>query len=104
MNKKEIDVSYASMRQAWQEKKFYYFALFIWACRSRNAIYKRLWVVLILTGQWFSKPVLVITQTLTCNNVLSFQVPRVFINGKCIGGGDETQALEQSGKLSGLLQ
>lgn len=31
-------------------------------------------------------------------------VPRVFINGKCIGGGDETQALEQSGKLSELLQ
>ena len=31
-------------------------------------------------------------------------VPRVFINGKCIGGGDETMALESSGKLSTLLK
>ena len=30
--------------------------------------------------------------------------PRVFINGKCIGGGDETMALESSGKLSTLLK
>jgi len=28
----------------------------------------------------------------------------VFINGKCIGGGDETMALESSGKLSTLLK
>ena len=28
-----------------------------------------------------------------------FQVPRVFINGRFIGGGDETQAAESSGQL-----
>ncbi|ESO88268.1 hypothetical protein LOTGIDRAFT_234601 [Lottia gigantea] len=31
-------------------------------------------------------------------------VPRVFINGKCIGGGDETAQLESQGKLKALLQ
>ena len=30
-------------------------------------------------------------------------VPNVFIGGSSIGGGDETAALQQSGKLSGLL-
>ncbi|KAK2163850.1 hypothetical protein LSH36_73g01000 [Paralvinella palmiformis] len=30
-------------------------------------------------------------------------VPRVFIKGKCIGGGDETMAAHQSGKLKQLL-
>jgi len=29
-------------------------------------------------------------------------VPRVFINGKCIGGGDETAALQKKGKLAAL--
>ena len=31
-------------------------------------------------------------------------VPNVFIGGKTIGGGDETVALEQSGKLRAMLQ
>ena len=31
-------------------------------------------------------------------------VPRVFINGKCIGGGDDTGALEQKGDLQRLLR
>merc|ERR1712127_153098 len=31
-------------------------------------------------------------------------VPRVFIAGKCIGGGDETAALERSNKLRGMLE
>ena len=31
-------------------------------------------------------------------------VPRVFIGGKCIGGGDETQALHNKGKLGPLLK
>ena len=31
-------------------------------------------------------------------------VPRVFIGGKCIGGGDETQALHSKGKLEPLLK
>jgi len=31
-------------------------------------------------------------------------VPRVFIGGKCIGGGDETAALHRNGKLNQLLQ
>jgi glutaredoxin 3 len=31
-------------------------------------------------------------------------VPRVFINGKCIGGGDDTSALEKRGELEGLLR
>lgn len=31
-------------------------------------------------------------------------VPRVFINGKCIGGGDDTQALDQKGQLSIMLK
>ena len=31
-------------------------------------------------------------------------VPRVFIGGKCIGGGDETQALHNKGKLEPLLK
>ncbi|CAF0767792.1 unnamed protein product [Rotaria sp. Silwood1] len=31
-------------------------------------------------------------------------VPRVFINGKCIGGGDDTMALEKRGDLERLLR
>ena len=31
-------------------------------------------------------------------------VPRVFIGGKCIGGGDETAAADKSGKLRGMLE
>ena len=31
-------------------------------------------------------------------------VPRVFINGRFVGGGDETLALKNSGELSKLLQ
>jgi len=31
-------------------------------------------------------------------------VPRVFIGGKCIGGGDETVAAHRSGKLEGMLR
>ena len=31
-------------------------------------------------------------------------VPRVFIGGKFIGGGDETAAADKSGKLQGMLQ
>ncbi|CAF1297894.1 unnamed protein product [Rotaria magnacalcarata] len=31
-------------------------------------------------------------------------VPRVFINGKCIGGGDDTVALEKRGDLERLLK
>jgi glutaredoxin 3 len=30
-------------------------------------------------------------------------VPRVFIKGKCIGGGDDTERLERDGKLKQLL-
>lgn len=31
-------------------------------------------------------------------------VPRVFIAGKCIGGGDDTARLNQDGKLKQMLQ
>ena len=31
-------------------------------------------------------------------------VPRVFINGKCIGGGNETSSAHQSGELEKLLR
>ena len=31
-------------------------------------------------------------------------VPRVFIGGKCIGGGDETSTLHRNGQLATLLQ
>ena len=31
-------------------------------------------------------------------------VPRVFIGGKCIGGGSETRALNESGQLKKLLE
>ncbi|CAH1797886.1 unnamed protein product [Owenia fusiformis] len=31
-------------------------------------------------------------------------VPRVFINGKSVGGCDETTALDKSGKLSAMLK
>ena len=31
-------------------------------------------------------------------------VPRVFIGGKCIGGGDETQAMHNKGQLGPLLK
>lgn len=31
-------------------------------------------------------------------------VPRVFINGKCIGGGNETASLHKSGELESLLR
>ena len=33
-----------------------------------------------------------------------FQVPRVFIAGKFVGGGDETAALDRQGKLKTMLQ
>jgi glutaredoxin 3 len=35
--------------------------------------------------------------------IACFQVPRVFINGQCIGGGDETLAAENRGNLKQLL-
>ena len=31
-------------------------------------------------------------------------VPRVFIGGKCIGGGDDTEALDRAGQLKPLLE
>ena len=31
-------------------------------------------------------------------------VPRVFIDGKCIGGGDDTERLARSGELQKMLQ
>ena len=31
-------------------------------------------------------------------------VPRVFIGGVCIGGGDETVAADRAGKLRGMLE
>ena len=31
-------------------------------------------------------------------------VPRVFIGGKCIGGGDETMSAHKSGKMQKMLQ
>ena len=31
-------------------------------------------------------------------------VPRVFIAGKCIGGGDDTERLNRDGKLKEMLQ
>lgn len=31
-------------------------------------------------------------------------VPRVFIGGKCIGGGDDTEALSNTGQLRPLLE
>ena len=31
-------------------------------------------------------------------------VPRVFVGGKFIGGGDETEAAHKSGKLKGILE
>lgn len=33
-----------------------------------------------------------------------FQVPRVFINGNCIGGGSDTKQLHQQGKLLPLIE
>ena len=30
-------------------------------------------------------------------------VPRVFVNGNCIGGGDDTAALAANGKLAKML-
>lgn len=33
-----------------------------------------------------------------------FKVPRVFIGGKCIGGGDETAKLERDNKLKPALE
>lgn len=50
----------------------------------------------------------------TCNSLLLFvkyccehwlfQVPRVFINGQCIGGGSDTKQLHQQGKLLPLIE
>ncbi len=33
-----------------------------------------------------------------------FQVPRVFIGGKFVGGGDETRTLDRQGKLRPMLE
>lgn len=35
---------------------------------------------------------------------LAYQVPRVFINGQCIGGGSDTKELHQQGKLRPLIE
>lgn len=35
---------------------------------------------------------------------LCVQVPRVFINGNCIGGGSDTKQLHQQGKLVPLIE
>lgn len=37
-------------------------------------------------------------------NDLCVQVPRVFINGNCIGGGSDTKQLHQQGKLVPLIE
>lgn len=39
------------------------------------------------------------------NNIFFYQlqVPRVFINGTCVGGGDETVRLSASGELRKIL-
>lgn len=34
---------------------------------------------------------------------LIFQVPQVFINGNCVGGGSDVKALHASGKLEPML-
>ena len=39
-----------------------------------------------------------------CLDLFSEQVPRVFIKGKCIGGGSETKAMHEEGKLEPLLR
>lgn len=47
-----------------------------------------------------------------CNEIQAYMkqltgassVPRVFIGGKCIGGGSEAEAAHKSGKLQGMLQ
>ena len=31
-------------------------------------------------------------------------VPRVFIGGECIGGGEETRAADRGGQLLGMLE
>lgn len=33
-----------------------------------------------------------------------FKVPRVFINGKCIGGGDDTARLDKDNRLEPMLK
>lgn len=39
------------------------------------------------------------------NQMTGFRtVPKVFVNGTCIGGGSETRKLHQEGKLLGLVQ
>lgn len=35
---------------------------------------------------------------------LCVQVPRVFVNGNCIGGGSDTKRLHQEGKLLPLIE
>lgn len=35
---------------------------------------------------------------------LCVQVPRVFVNGNCIGGGSDTKQLHQQGKLLPLIE
>lgn len=41
---------------------------------------------------------------LTLCHHLCIQVPRVFINGNCIGGGSDTKQLHQQGKLVPLIE
>jgi hypothetical protein len=35
---------------------------------------------------------------------IALQVPRVFVNRQCIGGGDDTVILDKNGKLKELLE
>lgn len=38
------------------------------------------------------------------SNFFFFQVPRVFVGGKCIGGGTETKQLHKEGKLLDMVK
>lgn len=40
----------------------------------------------------------------SCSVLIRSQVPRVFIGEECVGGGSDVAALEDSGKLKGMLQ
>lgn len=45
-----------------------------------------------------------ITASMSLPVPLCVQVPRVFVNGNCIGGGSDTKRLHQEGKLLPLIE
>ncbi|KAL5005421.1 hypothetical protein ScPMuIL_018877 [Solemya velum] len=77
-------------------------------CRTAKSVMKKYLGNLLAEDEY---EVMEIDNDPNCNQIQTIlqkmtgarSVPRVFINGKCIGGGDETAALDRKGELKKML-